>query len=129
MAEYLPELQKNMGALLSREVDSVYAQEIRITTKQGEIRNAEVHSTHTMYRGKEAVIGTFLDVTERKASEEALRWKTAFLEALLDVSLDGVLVVDGPGNISSTTSAPSIYGKSRGGSQTGKTVGRGFVMS
>ncbi len=36
-----------------------------------------------------------IDVTERKASEEALRWKTAFLEALLDVSHDGILVTDG----------------------------------
>jgi two-component system cell cycle sensor histidine kinase/response regulator CckA len=33
-------------------------------------------------------------ITERKHAEEELRWKTAFLEALLNSTLDGTLVVD-----------------------------------
>ncbi|HEV2694863.1 MAG TPA: response regulator [Verrucomicrobiae bacterium] len=37
------------------------------------------------------------DITERKRSEEELRWKTAFLEAQVDSSLDGILVVDNHG--------------------------------
>jgi PAS domain S-box-containing protein len=35
------------------------------------------------------------DITERKRAEEELRWKTAFLEAQVNSSGDGVLVVDG----------------------------------
>ena len=44
------------------------------------------------------VLALVRDITERKCAEEALRWKTAFLEALLDSSLDGILVVDREGN-------------------------------
>jgi PAS domain S-box-containing protein len=92
--EDLPELQENMRKHLSGEYDFVRAREFRIMTKQGETRNVEVYSTHTMYRGKRALIGTVLDVTERKVTQDALRWKTAFLEALVDSSRDGILVVD-----------------------------------
>ena len=34
------------------------------------------------------------DITERKRAEEELRWKTAFLEAQVNSSIDGILVVD-----------------------------------
>ena len=37
------------------------------------------------------------DITERKRAEEELRRKTAFLEALVDSALDGILVVDNQG--------------------------------
>ena len=35
-----------------------------------------------------------MDITERKQAEEELRWKTAFLEAQVNSSIDGILVVD-----------------------------------
>lgn len=34
------------------------------------------------------------DVTKRRLAEEVLRWKTTFLEALVDSSQDGILVLD-----------------------------------
>ncbi|MGD0060823.1 MAG: PAS domain S-box protein [Verrucomicrobiia bacterium] len=37
----------------------------------------------------------FSDITEHRRNEEALRWKTAFLEAVVHSSPDGLLVVDG----------------------------------
>ncbi|MGO8701218.1 MAG: PAS domain S-box protein [Limisphaerales bacterium] len=37
------------------------------------------------------------DVTERKRAEEALRWRTTLFEALVESSLDGILVVDSQG--------------------------------
>ncbi len=37
------------------------------------------------------------DIAERKKAEEELRWKTAFLEAQVDSSMDGILVVDSEG--------------------------------
>jgi len=40
------------------------------------------------------VIGANQDITERKGIEEALLWKTAFLEAQVNSSPDGILVVD-----------------------------------
>jgi PAS domain S-box-containing protein len=40
------------------------------------------------------MIGTYLDITERKRAEEQLRWKTALLEAQVNSTLDGIWVVD-----------------------------------
>jgi PAS domain S-box-containing protein len=41
--------------------------------------------------------GLGLDITESKRAKEELRWKTAFLEAQVDSSMDGILVVDSRG--------------------------------
>lgn len=41
--------------------------------------------------------GVFGDITRRKKAESELQWKTAFLEAQVDSTIDGILVVDGGG--------------------------------
>jgi len=69
----------------------------RIVTKQGDLRNVEIYGSHTTYLEKDAIVGTLVDVTDRKRTEESLRWKTAFLEAQVNSSLDGILVIDGEG--------------------------------
>jgi PAS domain S-box-containing protein len=46
------------------------------------------------------VLGIGRDITERKQAEEELRLKTAFLEAQVNSSLDGILVVDQNRNVS-----------------------------
>ncbi len=43
------------------------------------------------------VLGTCRDITDRKQAEEELRWKTAFLEAQVCASIDGIIVVDQQG--------------------------------
>ena len=43
------------------------------------------------------IIGFSRDVTERKLAQEELIWKTAFLEAQVEATLDGILVVDNRG--------------------------------
>jgi two-component system, cell cycle sensor histidine kinase and response regulator CckA len=43
------------------------------------------------------MIGAVQDITERKESEEVLRQKTALLEAQLNSSIEGILVVDAQG--------------------------------
>ncbi|MBC8003621.1 MAG: PAS domain-containing protein, partial [Opitutaceae bacterium] len=40
------------------------------------------------------IVGTAHDITERKRAEKELHWKTAFLEAQANSSIDGILVVD-----------------------------------
>jgi PAS domain S-box-containing protein len=39
-----------------------------------------------------------MDITERKRAGEELRWKTAFLEAQVNSSIDGILLIDPKGN-------------------------------
>ncbi len=43
------------------------------------------------------LLGIISDITDRKRAEDELRWKTALLEAQVETSLDGILVVDGQG--------------------------------
>ncbi|MEN6320119.1 MAG: PAS domain S-box protein [Syntrophaceae bacterium] len=42
-------------------------------------------------------IESIRDITNRKLAEEELVWKTAFLEAQVEATIDGILVVDGKG--------------------------------
>jgi diguanylate cyclase (GGDEF)-like protein/PAS domain S-box-containing protein len=70
------------------------SRQFRIVRKDGEVRHVETFGRYTLYRGRQAVIGTIIDITDRRYAEEALRWKTTFLEALVHSSQDGILVLD-----------------------------------
>jgi PAS domain S-box-containing protein len=56
----------------------------RIRTKQQEIRYLEAYGSRTIYRGKPAVIGTLLDITDRKRSERALDEEKQRFQTLVD---------------------------------------------
>ena len=96
LPEDAPGIYENIRKRLSGETDFA-RDEFRIVTKQGLVRDVEIYGGHTTYRGKKAIIGTLLDVTERKQTEAMLNWKTAFLEAQVNTSLDGILVIDSQG--------------------------------
>jgi PAS domain S-box-containing protein len=73
-----------------------------------EIRHRDGHITTVLYNASVYrndagdVMGVFAaarDITERKRAEEELVWKTAFLEAQVEASIDGILVVDDKGKI------------------------------
>jgi diguanylate cyclase (GGDEF)-like protein/PAS domain S-box-containing protein len=70
------------------------SRQFRIVRKDGDIRHVETFGRYTLYQGRQAVIGMIIDITDRRYAEEALRWKTTFLEALVDSSQDGILVLD-----------------------------------
>ncbi|MFI5109614.1 MAG: PAS domain S-box protein [Terriglobales bacterium] len=55
--------------------------------------------SHPQRKGQERVgaVVTFHDITERKRAEEELRSKTAFLEAQVNSTIDGILVIDNQG--------------------------------
>ena len=54
-------------------------------------------SAYSYPDGKVTVFGTTSDITERKRAEVELRWKAVLLEAQVEASLDGILVVDAQG--------------------------------
>ncbi len=66
------EADLNAGRKMSGEMASI-RDEFRIRTKQGDIRNVEIYGSTITYEGKRAIIGTLLDVTERRRSEEMLQ--------------------------------------------------------
>src|ERR1035437_9913963 len=47
--------------------------------------------------GEQVRVWCFKDITERKRAENELRWRTAFFEALVNSSSDGIIVVDPDG--------------------------------
>ncbi len=58
--------------------------------KDGKIIDVEALGTRTLYQGKPAIIGTLLDITERKKGEASLQ----LFRSLLDQSNDMIEIVD-----------------------------------
>jgi diguanylate cyclase (GGDEF)-like protein/PAS domain S-box-containing protein len=67
-----PKVKKGLHPKMSGETEAATL-DIRIVRHDGETRHAEIHTSPTIYKGKPALVGTLLDVTERKAMEERLR--------------------------------------------------------
>src|SRR5438552_3151363 len=63
---------------------------LRMRRKDGNVIHAEVHGGRTEFNGKPAIIGTLLDITERKEAETKVREQAA----LLDNATDAIFVRD-----------------------------------
>jgi PAS domain S-box-containing protein len=69
--------------------------EFRIVRKNNDIRYVETYSSITVYEGKPAILGTLLDITERKQAESKLHEKELMLaesNRMLQLVLDTVPV-------------------------------------
>jgi PAS domain S-box-containing protein len=84
-----PLVEKAMHRRISGELESLHY-EFRTVRKDGEIRDTEVYSSRTVYGGRPAIIGTYLDITERKRTEAALRECEARWQFALEGAGDGV---------------------------------------
>ncbi len=67
--------------------------EFRVINKSGEIRWIEQTITSIQYNGRPSVLGYYVDITERKKSEEALRESEAKYSALVEKSKDGIIII------------------------------------
>ncbi|MHB9035049.1 MAG: PAS domain S-box protein [Armatimonadota bacterium] len=76
---------ENIRRRLSGEVGSVHYT-LKGLRKDGSQFDIEVYGSITIYQGQPAIIGTELDISERKRAEDALRLDEARLEALLQLS-------------------------------------------
>lgn len=84
--------------------------EVNITIKDGSIKQVCVHAT---------VVGnmnfiTFIDITERKQAEEAIRLINSYNRSLIETSLDVLMTVDSQGSIrdvNSTTEKATGYSR------------------
>jgi len=73
----------------SGEISSIHHM-FRVVTKKGEIRNVEVYGSRTTYRGRPAVIGTLLDITERSRSEELLKQAEEMYRGIFENAIEGI---------------------------------------
>jgi len=90
----LPMVEENIRRRIDGELDSLrYG--FRIVTKDGQVRDVEVFSSLTIYRGKPAIIGTLLDVTESRKMDEELRR----LSIAIEQAAEGVIITDPDGVI------------------------------
>ena len=67
-----PIVRENLGKRLRGKIKSIHY-EFRGLTKDKKIIYVEVYGSAVQYQGKPAVIGTLLDITERKRAENILR--------------------------------------------------------
>ncbi|NLT23496.1 MAG: PAS domain S-box protein [Syntrophorhabdus sp.] len=81
LPEDWPTVEQGMRKRISGELESLHY-EFRVVTKDGEMRNVEVYSSRTVYGGRPAIIGTFLNITERKRAEEEKRHNERLTAAL-----------------------------------------------
>lgn len=65
--------------------------------KSGELFWTEVFLKAAEINGQRRVLAFARDITKRKQAEADLRWRSALFEAMVDASLDGILVVDKQG--------------------------------
>lgn len=63
-------------------------------SRDGAIIPVEMNARLIDYKGRKAILCVSRDITDRKRAEDELRWKTVLLEAQVETSLDGILVVD-----------------------------------
>jgi len=74
---------------ISGEVSSIQ-HTFRIVTKKGEVRNVEVYGSRTTYRGRPALIGTILDITERTRWEERLKKAEEMYRGIFENAVEGI---------------------------------------
>jgi PAS domain S-box-containing protein len=89
---------RNIGKRMESQEESTHY-EFRIVTKRQEIRSVEVFGSRTMYQGRPAVIGTMLDITDRKKAGEALRESEERYRNILESIEDGYYEVDLAGSL------------------------------
>lgn len=70
---------------------------LRIIRRDGRVLWVEVRASLITWKGRPATLNFLHDITDRRLAEAELVWKTALLEAQLEATIDGILVVDAQG--------------------------------
>ncbi|HEX2965210.1 MAG TPA: PAS domain S-box protein [Syntrophorhabdaceae bacterium] len=86
-------VSSNFRKRLSGETDQI-EYEVNAIRKDGRIIAVRILGSTILYRGRIAVSGTIIDVTEQRKVEDDLKRKTALLEAEVNTSPVGILIVD-----------------------------------
>lgn len=91
-------IEKNYQRRLSGENQSFHYEAIAVCKNKKEIW-VEVFSNSTQYKGRQAIIGTVIDITDRKIAEEKLKQSEANLSSVFDNTNVGHLLLDKDYNV------------------------------
>jgi diguanylate cyclase (GGDEF)-like protein/PAS domain S-box-containing protein len=106
LVDFIPDADKPgvfdaMAGLLTGKVATV-SLSASVLSKQGSKIDVLAQSSLTTFRGKPAIVGVVLDITERKRSEDALRYAHTLLMTAMETSPDAILVVDEHARVTSS---------------------------
>ncbi|HVN95637.1 MAG TPA: PAS domain S-box protein [Syntrophorhabdaceae bacterium] len=87
LSEDWPTVRESLIKRISGELPSRHY-EFRIVTKDQDIKHVEAYSSYTEYEGEPAIVGTLVDITERKRAEEALKENEKKYRLLADNTAD-----------------------------------------
>ncbi len=93
-------VRQNAVQMLKGNLFSPY--EFRVVHHSGETRWAMETVTSIYYKEKRATLGNFLDITERKQAEEALRESEEKLRLMFESVTEGITITDLNGNVVDT---------------------------
>lgn len=85
LPEDWPIVRENLRKRISGEVKSIHY-DFRGITKDKETIYIEVYGSQTVYQGQPAVIGTLLDITQRKRAEKRVEYLNLVLRAIRKVN-------------------------------------------
>lgn len=80
-----PTVRENLQKRIKGEVTAI-CYDFRGVKKNGEVFYVEVYGARVMYRGMPAVIGTLLDITDRKLAEEKIKHLNSVLSAIRGIN-------------------------------------------
>jgi two-component system, cell cycle sensor histidine kinase and response regulator CckA len=91
-------VNENIRKRITGETESIHS-EFRGIMKSGEIRCVEVYGSRTTYQGRPALIGTLLDITERKKVEELLKRAEQKYRGIFENAVEGVFQTTPEGRV------------------------------
>ncbi len=115
-------VERNITKRLSGEIESIHY-EFQGLTKDKRIIEVEVYGAISSYRGKPAVIGTLLDITERKKSDKALQDSIRKYQDLADLLPQTVFEFDLEGKLTFANQASyKLFGYTKDEFEKGLSV-------
>jgi PAS domain S-box-containing protein len=91
--ESYPTVEENIRKRIAGEIDTIHY-EFKIITKFKRMIDVEVYGSRIMYQGRPAIVGTLLEITERKQYERTLQESQKKYRELADLLPQTVFEID-----------------------------------